>query len=264
MKSVLDRLRAESMTDVDVDGTARFEAHAAMFARKRLLREVFTEFHHRFRALDERLLTGDGDRIELGAGVAPMKATYPDVLATDIVDGPGLDRVLDAEALAVEDASVRVFYGQNCFHHFPHPDRFFDELERALVDGGGAILLEPYYGPFARFLYKRLFATEGFDPQYPSWETPVAGPMNGANQALSYIVFVRDRDEFRRRHPTLEIVAEERCGNYVKYLLSGGLNFRQLCPDALSPLVAFLQWCLTPLHRWLALHHIVVLRKSSG
>src|SRR6185295_17260455 len=134
------------------------------------------------------------------------------------------------------------------------PERFFAELERVLAPGGGAVLLEPYHGPFASFLFKRLFATEGYDKSYSSWDTPATGPMNGANQALSYIVFRRDRAEFERRYPRLKIVHEEPCRNYIKYLLSGGLNFRQLWPDRGVPVVNLTQAALRPLDRWLALH----------
>lgn len=261
MKTLMNFLRDPSVQNLDVDGTDRLVAHARILARKRMLQGVFTEFHHQFQRLDLAYLSGDGLRVELGAGVAPMRDSYPDVLATDVVPGVGLDRVLDAEHMDVEPGSVRTILGQNCFHHFPHPERFFEELLRVLKPGGGAILLEPYYGPFAGFLFKHMFRTEGFDKAYPSWDTSTAGPMNGANQALSYIVFVRDRREFESRFPDLEMVRHELCGNYLKYLLSGGLNFRQLCPDWATPLVSGFQWLLSPLNRWLALHHVVVLRK---
>ena len=262
MKALLNLLRDPSIAGMNVDGQDRLELHARMLARKRLMREVFTEFHMLFDRLDRQLLTAPGLRVEIGAGVAPMRDSFADVLATDIVPSPALDRVLNAEAMDLADGSVRVVFGQNCFHHFPHPSRFFGELERVLPQGGGAILLEPYYGPVASFLYKRLFATEGYDKHYLSWETPVDGPMNGANHALSYLVFVRDRALFERQHPGLKIVHEERCNNYAKYLLSGGLNFRQLCPDWASPLIGAVQWLLRPFSRLLALHHVVVLRKE--
>ena len=261
MKSVFDRLLDPSVKNLDVDGAERLAVHQSILAKKRMLREVFTEFHYVFRRLDEEYLTGDGPRIELGAGIAPIRDSYPDVLATDVVHGSHLDRVLDAEEIDLPDGSVRVFYGQNCFHHFPDPDRFFCELERVLQAGGGAILIEPYYGPFATFLFKRLFRTEGFDKSFPSWEAPCQGPMNGANQALSYIVFVRDKLEFNRRFPNLTIVHQEPCGNYLKYLLSGGLNFRQLSPDWTIPIISVLQRILSPLNYWLSLHHAIVLRK---
>ena len=136
------------------------------------------------------------------------------------------------------------------------------QLERVLAPGGGCVLIEPADGPMAAFLFKRLFASEGYDKGYPHWETPVTGPMNGANQALSHIVFKRDRDRFEASHPALKIVHMEPCRNYLKYLASGGLNFRQLCPHAAAPLVNGLQWLARPLDRWLALHHVIVLRKA--
>ncbi len=262
MKNLADILRDPSVEAIDVDGVDRLAIHGRMLARKPILRAVFAEFHHLFDRLDKKWLTGSGPRIEIGAGVSPIRDTYPDVLATDIVPSARLDRVLDAQEMALADGSVRAVFGQNCFHHFPHPDRFFRELERVLSPGGGAILLEPYHGPFASFLFKRMFRTEGYDKAYPSWETPATGPMNGANQALSYIVFSRDRHMFESSYPGLKIVHQEPCSNYLKYLVSGGLNFRQLCPDWMAPAIGALQWAMSPLDRWLALHHVVVLRKG--
>lgn len=228
-----------------------------------MLRDVFVEFHQGFHRLADRYFKVQGLEVELGAGIAPMRNSYPEVLATDIVATETLDMALDAEAMRLDDQSVRAFYGQNCFHHFPHPERFFTELERTLKIGGGAILIEPFHGPFAAFLYKRLFRSEGFDKHFPSWETPSTGPMNGANQALSYIVFVRDRQAFERKHPGLEIVHQEICGNYLRYLISGGLNFRQLLPDALIPVLKVVEKLLYPVRRLMALHHIVVIRRRS-
>jgi len=264
MRRFFDLLSDPLLKDMDVDGASRLELHQKMLAKKRMLREVFTEFHHLFKKLDQRYFSGIGAEIELGAGVSPMRDSYPNVLATDIVPAPHLDKVLNAEAMDLADNSVRAIYGQNCFHHFPHPDKFLSELERVLVPGGGFILLDPYYGPFASLLYKRLFRTEGFDKAYPSWETPVSGPMNGANQALSYIVFVRDRKEFERKHPSLKIVHEQRVGNYLKYVISGGLNFRQLLPDCMTGVVNVMEKLLWPFNRWFALHHVIVIRKNNA
>lgn len=261
MRRLLDLLRDPLLEGMDVDGVNRLELHRKMLEKKRMLRETFIEFHHLFRKLDRQFLTGEGVEVELGAGVSPMRDSYPEVLATDIVDTPHLDRVINAEAMDLSVNSVRTIYGQNCFHHFPHPDQFLNELDRVLVPGGGAILLEPYYGPFATFMYKRLFRTEGFDKTYPSWETPATGPMNGANQALSYIVFIRDRAQFELKHPTLKIAYQQPAGNYLKYLLSGGLNFRQLLPDSFTGSIGFLEKLISPLNKWIALHHVIVIRK---
>lgn len=261
MRRLLDFLRDPLLDGMDVDGENRLELHRKMLEKKRMLREVFTEFHHLFRALDHQFFSGKGIEVELGSGVSPMRDSYPEVLATDIVEAPHLDKGLNAEAMDFANNSVRTIYGQNCFHHFPHPDEFLRELDRVLIPGGGAILLEPYYGPLATFLFKRLFRTEGFDKTSPSWEASVIGPMNGANQALSYIVFIRDRNEYERKHPSLRIVHQELAGNYLKYLLSGGLNFRQLLPDSFTGFIGLLEKLISPLNRWIALHHIIVIRK---
>jgi len=262
VQKIIDLLRDPLLENVDVDSGDRFVAHGKMLARKRMMREVFTEFHHTFHDLDEEFFSAQGLKIELGAGIAPIRNTYPDVLATDIVDGQHLDRTLNAEEMDLSDNSVRVIYGQNCFHHFPHPDRFFSELERVLNPGGGAILLEPYYGLFATFLFKRLFKEETFDKDFPSWDVPADGPASGANQALSYMVFKRDKALFERKHPDLKIVHQELCRNHFKYLLSGGLNFKQLLPDFMSPLIDVSQTLLSPLNRWMSLHHIIVIKKD--
>jgi len=263
MKWLIDLLLDSSTVDIDVDGVDRLAIHGRVLARKPMLRQVFTEFHHVFRRLDEEHLSGQGSRVELGAGIAPIRESYPDVLATDLVAGDHLDCELNAENMDMPDHSVRTIYGQNCFHHFPHPDRFFSELDRVLEPGGGVILLEPYHGFFASFLYKHLFKTEGFDKKIGSWETPASGPMNGANQALSYIIFERDKVEFESKYPALNIVHQERLDNYLKYLFSGGLNFKQLCPDVMMPFIDFVQWCLSPFSRLFALHHIIVIRKET-
>jgi hypothetical protein len=263
MQFLLERLREPAAADLDLDGEGRLAWHRDLLAKKKLTREVFAECHTLLREMDDAYLSGQGVAIELGAGVAPMRDSYPEVLSTDVVFGHHLDFVLDAQRMGLRDASVRAVYVQNAFHHFPEPERFFHELTRVLSPGGGAVLLEPYYGPAATFMYKRLFKSEGFDKAYPAWETPVSGPMNGANQALSYLVFVRDRARFEARFPTLSIVGERPVRNWLRYLVSGGLNFRQLLPDAAGGLLRAVERGLVPLQSALALHHIVVLRKAA-
>ena len=140
VKFLIDLLAEPSLKNMDIYGQERLTLHRKILVRKRLLREVFLEFHTLFYELNTKFLTANGLQIELGAGVSPIRDSYPEILSTDIIASPALDRTLDAEAMDLTDESVRVFYGQNCFHHFPHPDAFFCELERVLAPGGGAIL----------------------------------------------------------------------------------------------------------------------------
>ena len=263
MSALLDWLREPEIRDTDLDDATRIDRHLAVLARKRMIRDVFVECHHAMRMADRQHLDGEGLSVEIGAGVAPLRDTFPDVLSTDVVPARHLDAVVDAQRLPFRDQSLRALFAQNAFHHLPQPTLFFRELERALAPGGGAILLEPWHGPLASIVYPRLFASEGFDKRSPDWEVPPGGPMSGANQALSFVVFVRDRARFERDHPRLAIVACKPLTNHLRYLASGGLNFRQLVPDAAIGVLRAVERLASPLARWLALHHIVVLKRVA-
>jgi hypothetical protein len=258
-------LAAPEVTRVDIDSSTRLNLHKAVLERKTMLQEVFREIHRLLLNLDRKYfrITG-GLRVELGAGVAPIRDSDPSVLATDVVASPEFDLVLDAQAMDLPANSVHALYGQNCFHHFSEPARFLGEAVRVVKPGGGFILIEPYYGVFASFLFKRLFRTEGFDKSMPGWNVPMEGPMNGANQALSYLVFNRDRAIFAQRYPQLEIVYEAPLKNYIRYLVSGGLNFRQLAPNFLIPMLKVVEDQLYPFRRQLALHHVIVVRRNDS
>ncbi|MGE3624710.1 MAG: class I SAM-dependent methyltransferase [Bdellovibrionales bacterium] len=257
-------LSEPDVRNISLDSDQRFNAHAAVLRRKRVLREVFKDFHRIFIDLDRRFFgAAPGLRIELGAGIAPVRDTDRAVLATDVVHSAGMDRALDAMSMDLPDRSVRAFYAQNCFHHFPSPARFFGEAQRVLVPGGGIIMIEPYFGPLASLIYPHLHRSEIFDPSMAGWEAPMTGPMGGANQALSHIVFWRDREKFQREFPDLSVVYTDPLNNYVRYILSGGLNFRQLVPDWASLPLAVLERALSPLRRWLAINHVIVIRRKD-
>jgi SAM-dependent methyltransferase len=256
-----DRFLEEEVRLADLDGEGRLKAHAAVLKRKRILAGVFAEMNALFLTLEARYLMGNGARVELGAGVAPLRAADPTVRSSDVLPSPDLDLVVDAQQMPFANGEVKTLFGQNCFHHFPEPRRFFREVIRVVPPGGGVVLIEPYYGPLASALFKRMFASEGFDKRAKAWEVPAQGPMRGANQALSFLVFVRDRALFEREFPELEIVHAAPLRSYLRYLFSGGLNFRPLVPEQLVPALRLLEVLLTPFERFLALHHVIVLRR---
>lgn len=251
------------LQSVDVDSGALIDVHREILAGKPMMLGVFREFYDQCMSLDQRYFSGQGLRVEVGAGVSLFKQYYPEVTATDIKPSRYLDDVVDALAMPYQAESVRAIYAINCFHHLPSPDRFFAELARVLVAGGGCVLIDPYYGPLARWLYPRLFDSETFDMSQTSWESTDdrRGVMSGANQALSYLVFVRDRAIFRDRHPALELVGNRPLTSYPRYLMSGGLNFRQIIPSAAIGPIKLGERVLSPFARVLGLHHVVVIRK---
>ena len=85
--------------------------------------------------------------------------------------------------------------------------------------------------------------------------------MVGANQALSYMVFKRDIKKFEELYPEFKLVHTKIQNNYVRYILSGGLNFHKLMPDAFVPIFKIIEKILTPLKSLLGIHHIIVLKR---
>jgi len=262
LKRIIKSLADPRLKGIDVDSDELVKVHRKIMLEKPLMNKVFKGFYDECRASDNKYFSGAGDRIELGAGVSFFKDIYPDIISTDIKKAENLDRVLDAQNMDLQDNSVRAFYGLNCFHHFPEPRKFFNELDRTLVNGGGCILIEPYYGAIASKMYTNLFDTEIFDKTQKGWESD-SGYMQGANQALSYIVFIRDRDIFEKEFPNLEIIETKVMNNYLKYLVSGGLNFKALLPNFMSPIISLFELILRPFNKVLGLHYVIVIKKKA-
>lgn len=257
MKKLIDR----RLNGVDIDSKERIKVHREILESKKMIKEVFLEFHNIFDATDKKYFEGDALRLEIGAGSSPVKDSYSDVLATDIVPGDGIDRVINASNMDIADSSLRAVFAQNVFHHLPDPSKFFAELDRVLIPGGGAVFIEPYYGVLASAVFKRISKYEHFNMSQESWISKSSGPMSGANQALSYVVFIRDRKKFEKDHPSLEIIVTAPINNYLRYLLSGGINFIQLVPNFLIPVLKGIEKILSPMNKVLALHYLIAIRK---
>lgn len=248
---------------VNVDSVDRIIQHRELLLRKRMIREVFFELYALLAEMEiEHFGREHGKRIEIGSGSSLLNAVMPDVERTDVVAYEGLDRVVDAMDMPYGDESLKAIFGIHCFHHLPDPYKFLSEVRRVCRPGGGAVLIDPYYGPAASFIFKRLFNNEHFDKSAPA-VVELHGPMSDANQALSYVVFKRERVRFDLLFPELELVEMQPIRNYVRYLVSGGVNFRQLLPDASIPLLRAIETALSPMRGLLALHHVIVLRKRA-
>jgi SAM-dependent methyltransferase len=263
-KSVRNFFQEPRLKGIDPDSDEMIAVHSRILSEKPMMRNVFAAFYEKCITLDEKYFgESKGKRVEIGAGVSFFKKKYPEIVSTDIKTAENLDMVVDAQNMPFENNSIRAIYGINCFHHFPDPDKFFHELERVLEDGAGCVLIDPYYGFTARRFYKKIFDSETFDMTQQAWKNESLGFMNGANQALSYIVFKRDKKLFEQRYPKLEIVLQRPLNNYLRYLFSGGLNFRQVLPSFCGPLLMLFEGMLYPVNSLFALHQIIVVRKKK-
>lgn len=251
---------------VDREDPRLIRVHGEILARKPMLRGVFEEFYQLCVALDRSYFgEAPGNRVELGAGVSLFKSLYPEVLVTDVKWADHLDAVVDAQEMPFRTGSIRALYGLSFFHHLSDPEAFFRETLRVLAPGGGCVLLEPFHGLVASQHYRFLHSFEGYDKTAPDWASrDRAGlAMRDANQALSYIVFERDRERFSRLFPNLEIVYRRPLRSYLRYFFSGGLNYRSLLPSFFIGPLKLLEKALTPTLPVTALYQMIVLRKRA-
>jgi SAM-dependent methyltransferase len=263
--NILSLLMEPALKGVDLEGPERLPLHQKILSEKKMIRLVFEEFYRTCLALEARHFGATtGTRVEIGAGTSFLKLLQPDIMSTDLELGPNIDMAVDAQRMPFESSSVRTLFCINAFHHFPDPRQFFAEVMRVVRPGGGCVIIDPAYGPVADLLYRRLFSSEGYDRAATDWGyIPGAGrPL--PNQALSFVVFIRDIERLTSEFPALEVVEKDVLSNYLEYLLSGGLNFRQLVPDWMRPAVRGTEALLTPFRRQLGLHHYIVLRRSTS
>jgi SAM-dependent methyltransferase len=250
---------------IDRDSEELLRVHLEIIKSKKIIHNVFEEFYDICNNLKNKyFIKSDKKIIELGAGVSFIKDKYPNIITSDIKNYEGVDIVVNAQEMQFKDSEVNTFYGINCFHHFPEPRKFFMELDRTLEDGGGAILIEPYYGWFSNILYKKVHEDEFFYKEQKNWETGQNENqfMTGANQALSYLIFIRDREIFEKEFPNLVIEDTIIINNYMRYLVSGGVNFKQLLPTFMEKPIKFFEFLLSPLNKIFALHYAIVIRKK--
>ncbi|MBL9077249.1 MAG: class I SAM-dependent methyltransferase [Planctomycetes bacterium] len=213
-----------------LDDPARAAELQRTIQGKAALRRLYVETYRRYAACLARC-PRDGLAVELGSGGGFVKELLPEVITSDVIPYPGVDRVVDGTRMPFADGSVRALFLLNVLHHIPDVQAFLRECERVLVPGGRVRIADQYPGFVGKFVYRHLHH-EPFDMQAAEWRFPSKGPLSDANGALAWIVFERDRARFEREHPALQIAAFER-HTPLRYWLAGGLKQWSLLPGAL-------------------------------
>jgi SAM-dependent methyltransferase len=244
-----------------VPGTARFFATQKSIIQQRpLLKWCYDDWYARLQA-DARSVTEPGLLVELGSGGSCLKELEPSLITSDVVDGVA-DRVIDARRLPFADSSIRALFLTHVFHHIPDVGAFFAEAERVLVPDGVVSMIEVAHTPFARFFFKN-FHHEPYWDECQEWPFAQTDSMMDSNQALSWMVFHRDRVRFEKLHPQLKVETTAHLP-WLAYLVSGGVTMRQLVPGFLYGPIRGLEYLLSPLAPALALHWHICLRKTAG
>ena len=255
----------KNIYNIDPNSNDLIFAHIENINKKKILRSAFIYFYKElFRLSKKHFNVCDNSvELELGSGVGFIKDLNKKIITSDLRPIPNIDKHFDACNTPFDSNSLDAIYAINVFHHLDNPDRFFKETYRILRKGGGIILIEPHGGFLSKFIHKIIHTDEYFDLNVPDWNQNVTGSLSGANQALSEIVFNRDLKKFNEKYIKNFILVEKKfASNFLQYLLSGGLNFKQFVPSFSLPLLVFLEKILNRIFpRFFSLHQIIVIKK---
>jgi SAM-dependent methyltransferase len=209
----------------DLDDPATTARRRTIIRDKRFLNAVYREW---YAAIAAAVPDGAEPILELGSGAGFLSECLPRVIMSDVLTVPGIDVVLDAGHLPFQSRRLRAVVMTNVLHHLPDVGAFLREAARTVRVGGVIVMLEPWNTTWSRFVYRRLHH-EPFDPDSAEWRIGPGGPLSGANSALPWIVFERDRARFEREFPMWRVQTVETTMPF-RYLLSGGVSMRSLMP----------------------------------
>jgi SAM-dependent methyltransferase len=224
--SFLRRLLAHPLTaSLDLDDPATTHLRRQIIASKPFLRAIYDEWYSMIVAA---LPPRNGDVLELGSGAGYCAQFIPGLITSEIFTCPGVQTVVNAAQLPFATDSLRAIVMTNVLHHLPDVRAFLHEAERCLRPSGKIVMIEPWMTPWSRFVYRR-FHHEPVDVSTPDWTFPSSGPLSGANGALPWILFERDRAKLAAEFPQFS-VEQVRPFLPFRYLLSGGVAMRSLMP----------------------------------
>lgn len=251
-------LKEPRLIGVPVGSTEYFRLQRALIQERPLLKYCYDVWYRAMVRANRNAPFLPGETLELGSGGSLLSDFVPHLITSDVVEGVA-DRVVDGRQLPFPDASLQAIFMTHTFHHIPDVARFLSEADRVLKPGGYVAMVEVAHTPLARFFFDK-FHPEPYDDQPSNWDFTQNDSMMDSNQALSWMVFVRDQNEYRRRFPRLA-VEDKQWLPWLTYLLAGGVTMRNLIPSWLVPLLIGLEWLATPLRPLGALHWLLILRK---
>jgi SAM-dependent methyltransferase len=243
---------------LDPDEPKNLPCFVQTIQKKRSLYRIYREWYG---LIINALPQGSGSVLEIGSGPGFLKELLPEVITSDVFSTPLVQMVLDGHALPLRRRSLRAIVMVNVLHHLTTPRLFLAEAGRCCRQNGVVVLIEPWITSWSHRVYSR-WHHEPCDPKASSWEFPPRGPLSGANQAMPWIIFHRDRSQFKREYPEWEI-EEVRLLMPFRYLFSGGLSMRALVPAWSFGLLQILEHGLNPwIDSW-AMFAKIVLRRTN-
>src|SRR5690348_15120495 len=204
MQPLLRRWLAHPLTaGLELDDPATTELRRQIIQSKPFLKRIYDEWYS---LLVAQLPAENGPVLELGSGAGHLTEFIARAITSEVFFCPGVKLIADAQQLPFPSGSLRAIVFTDVLHHMPDVRSFFRESTRCLRAGGRVVMIEPWATTWSRFVYSCLHH-EPFDATSSQWRFPSTGPLSGANGALPWIVFHRDRKIFENEFTQLRIEA---------------------------------------------------------
>jgi SAM-dependent methyltransferase len=219
----------------ELDSASRAGELRQVILGKPSLKRLYDKFYEQYAACLARC-PDSGIVVEIGSGAGLAKEMIPELVATDILPYATVDLCVDAMRLPFANGSLKAILLLNTLHHIPDIKLFFSEAQRCLVPNGRILIIDQYPGWLSYWIYKYLHH-EPFVPDAEEWSFATTGPLSGANGALCWMVFFRDKSLFARMFKELRIYAVTPHTPFC-YWLTGGLKSWSLLPESMFNLAS--------------------------
>lgn len=226
LKRIQTLLEHPDLRDLSIDDPRTTERRRGVIRSNRFLWRIYDDW---YRILAAHMPDGPGRILEIGSGAGFLAEYIPDLIGSEVFPCSTAQLVLDARALPFSSGSLKAIAMVDVLHHIPDNRAFLGEARRCLRPGGSVVMIEPWVSRWSRLIYTHLHH-EPFHPESADWTFPEAGPLSGANGALPWIIFQRDRQAFESEFEGLAIEMVQPMLPF-RYLVSGGVSMRQLMPE---------------------------------
>ena len=197
LTDLLNQWLAHPLTrGMDIDQPQTTALRKQIISSKPFLEKLYEEWYRRIAAK----FPPDARVLELGSGAGFLKEFMPSLITSELFPTPGVDLVIDAQAIDMPEGSIDGIVMTGVLHHIADCNRFFQEASRVIRNGGKIVMIEPWNTGWARWIYMHLHH-EPFEPDAQEWRIQTSGPLSGANGALPWIILQRDRTLFEARFP---------------------------------------------------------------
>jgi SAM-dependent methyltransferase len=243
--------------EFDLDDARTTLLHREIILSKPFLKKIYKHWYNIFRKQIKFLPAGP--LLEIGSGGGFIKEELPEVMTSDILPLEHCDKCFAADNLPFQDKELSGIFMINVFHHLPMPIAFLKEANRTLKQNGRIVMIEPANSMWGRFIYRN-FHHEPFEPK-GGWEINSTGPLSGANGALPWIIFERDKTLFEIEFPDLELQSIKFEMPFM-YLVSGGVSRRALVPTWAFNFIKTIEAILSPISKYISMFQVIVIRKK--